>query len=446
MIAPLYRSAVAYRNETISDRDGDRTVLLGCIADDITGATDLALMLARSGMRTVQVMGVPETGSAFEGYDAVVVALKSRTNPVEEAIAWSSQSCDVLLAAGARQIFFKYCSTFDSTDQGNIGPVAEALMGRLNADIAVVCPAFPENGRSIYQGHLFVGDTLLSDSPMRDHPLNPMRDSSLVRVMSRQTRLPVHLVPLRTIAQGDHAVETAFAGLTGDGPCFAVTDAVADADLMTIGKAAANHRLLTGGSGLAMGLADNFVAQGLMQKTVAPTQITARPGRAAILAGSCSAATRKQIATAQSAGVATFKIDVEKLKSAAQTPQTVLAWAASQPGEAPILIYSSDEPDNVSAVQETYGRDAAGQLIERTLATVASGLVDDRVSRLIVAGGETSGAVADALGVRAIEIGPEIDPGVPWVKSLDARELVLAFKSGNFGADDFFLKAWELLR
>lgn len=420
-------------------------MLLGCIADDITGATDLALMLARSGMRTVQVMGVPEPDQSFDGYDAVVVALKSRTNQADEAINWSLLSCDVLRSAGARQILFKYCSTFDSTDAGNIGPVGEALMRHLGTDIAIVCPAFPANARSIYKGHLFVGDMLLSDSPMKDHPLTPMRDANLVRVLARQTELPVHFVDYAAVLAGVDAVKDAFAATAAEGARFIVTDAIDNAHLMTLGKAIADHTLITGGSGIAMGLAENFVAAGLMEKSPPLTSVTARPGRAAILAGSCSEATRGQVAHALARDIPAFKLSPTAIACGAETPDQVLSWAARQPDTAPVLIYSSDTPDAVGAAQEKLGRDTAGEVVEIFQAKLAGGLANAGFTRFVVAGGETSGAVADGLSVKAIAIGPEIDPGVPWVKSLDQRNLVLAFKSGNFGTEDFFLKAWSLL-
>ncbi|MEL6297214.1 MAG: 3-oxo-tetronate kinase [Pseudomonadota bacterium] len=418
-------------------------LLLGAIADDITGATDLALMLSRSGMRTIQVMGVPSDTSAFADADAVVVALKSRTNPVDEAVRWSLRACDVLSAAGAEQIFFKYCSTFDSTDEGNIGPVADALMQTLGADAAFVCPAFPANGRSVYKGHLFVGDTLLSDSPMKDHPLTPMRDANLVRVMARQSDRPVVLVDAATVSAGADAVRTAIAATADQGPRFVVADAIDDAHLMTLGAAAAGHRLITGGSGIALGLADNFEAAGKLTKTPPPETITGAAGRAAILAGSCSVATRGQVAHAIEDGVPARKLDPAKVVSGETSAADLIDWAANQPADAPVLIYSSDSPDAVGQAQAALGRDASGAAIERLLADVAGGLAGHGFTRMIVAGGETSGAVADGLGVSAIEIGPEIDPGVPWVKSRDGRDLLLAFKSGNFGTEDFFTKAWS---
>ncbi len=420
-------------------------MLLGCIADDITGATDLALTLKRSGMRTIQVMGVPADPAPLEEFDAVVVALKSRTNAPAEAIAWSLESLDVLQKAGARQIFFKYCSTFDSTDQGNIGPVAEALIEKLGGEAAFVCPAFPTNKRTIYKGHLFVGDQLLSDSPMKDHPLTPMRDANLVTVMGRQTKLPVGLVPFDVVANGADAINAAVAGAVKDGKRFLVIDAITDDHLLAIGKAAAGHKLITGGSGVGLGLADNFVAAGLMQKSDADAPMHPNKGHRAILSGSCSAATRGQIAAAKAAGLPNRQIDPLALAAGTDKPADFIAFARENAGDKPVLVYSSADPDVVAGVQAELGREKAGALVEEAMGEIARGLVADGVTQLIVAGGETSGAVTAALDVTAIEIGPEIDPGVPWTKSLDDRGLVLALKSGNFGAERFFIDAFSRL-
>ncbi|MEO0673308.1 MAG: 3-oxo-tetronate kinase, partial [Pseudomonadota bacterium] len=338
-------------------------MLLGAIADDITGATDLALMLARSGMRTVQVMGVPDAQAQFADVDAVVVALKSRTNPVEEAVAWSLAACDRLVGAGAQQIFFKYCSTFDSTDQGNIGPVAEALLERLGGQTAIVCPAFPANGRSVYNGHLFVGDQLLSESPMRDHPLTPMRDANLVRVLSRQTSRPVMLVDARVVSDGPDAVHGAIASTDAEGPRFIVADAIDNAHLMTLGKAAADHALITGGSGIAMGLADNFANAGQLTKRPPTDTISGAKGRAAILAGSCSVATRGQIEFAVAHGTPARKIEPAAVVAGNETADAVVDWAVGQPDTAPVLIYSSDAPDAVASAQADLGREEAGAVI-----------------------------------------------------------------------------------
>lgn len=421
-------------------------MLLGVIADDMTGATDVALMLNRAGMRTVQVIGAPKAGTVLPEADAVVVALKSRTNPVAEAVADSLAACDALLAGGARQILFKYCSTFDSTPQGNIGPVADALAQRLDAKLAIICPAFPANGRSIYQGYLFVGAVPLHESSMKDHPLTPMRDSNLMRLMAAQTKAPVGHVGYATVLAGAEAVRQRLDALAQEGVRYAVTDAVTNDDLMVLGEAIDGHVLLTGGSGIAMGLPQNFRKAGLLPERAIAVSLSAPAGRAGIISGSCSTATRGQIRTAIEAGYPALKVDPLALVSGTQDAAGLAAWALAQPQDRPFLLYSSDDPAEVAAIQQKLGRERAGETVEHAFAETARLLVAGGVSRLLVAGGETSGAVVQGLGIGTLEIGPEIDPGVPWTRVVAGPELVIALKSGNFGAPDFFLKAWRLLR
>ncbi len=419
---------------------------LGCIADDLTGATDLALMLAREGLKTVQTIGVPDKGLDLSDADAVVVALKSRTVPVREAIDLSLSAAATLKDAGARNLFFKYCSTFDSTDEGNIGPVAEELLRFAGGDFTLACPAFPANGRTVYNGHLFVNGMPLHESPMKDHPLTPMRDSNLVRVLQRQTNLPVGLVTYEDVDAGVEAVRAAFRRERDAGHRIVIVDALSDRHLRTIGLAAADLALITGGSGVAMGLPEAFRAEGGAGAGATNEGFAAPPGRAAILAGSCSAATRQQIEVAKAAGLPAFRIDPLALASGALTPQAVMDWIAAQDESRPVLIYSSADPEEVGRVQAELGREHAGESVERALAAIARALAERGYTRLIVAGGETSGAVVGALDVNALAIGPEIDPGVPWTRSRSGRDLALALKSGNFGTPDFFLKAWDLLR
>ncbi|RWM08229.1 3-oxo-tetronate kinase [Mesorhizobium sp.] len=420
-------------------------MLIGAVADDITGATDLCLMLSREGLRTVQVMGVPSPGAALPDVDAVVIALKSRSIPADDAVAMSVSALSVLLEHGAQQILFKYCSTFDSTDDGNIGPVAEALMEEMGVELTIACPSFPAAGRTTYQGHLFVGSQLLSDSPLKDHPLNPMHDSNLVRVLSRQTALPVGLVDIGTVRQGADAVRTAFARQRAAGKRILILDTLADADLRTIGAACADMKLVTGGSGIALGLAANFVQAGKVAPRPATTRMPAPAGRAIILAGSCSVATRDQIATAQAAGLPTLPLNVAALADGRQTAAQVADWAIRQPKTTTPVIYSSTTPEALQAIQRCMGQHESGALVEESLARVAALLRDAGFRRFLIAGGETSGAVVASLGVTMLEIGPEIDPGVPWTRSIGSPSLALALKSGNFGAPDFFLKAWGLL-
>jgi 3-dehydrotetronate 4-kinase len=416
-------------------------VLLGCIADDFTGATDLASMLVRHGMATVQLIGVPEDVDPGDA-QAVVVALKSRTVPAPEAVSRSLAALAWLRARGARQFLFKYCSTFDSTARGNIGPVSEALLEALGADFTIACPALPENGRSIYQGHLFVGDKLLSDTHMRHHPLTPMTDSDLVQVLQRQSRAPVGLVPYAVVDRGPEAIRACFAELRAAGIRQAIADAVSDRHLLALGAAAADLDLVTGGSGIAMGLPENFRRQGRLAAGSPADRLPHTPGLAAILAGSCSAATLGQIERHRAAGRPAFVLDPIGLADGGDDVAHALAFAKEHLAGGPVLISSSAPPEEVAKVQERLGRERAGAAIEAAMAAIAKGLVAQGVRRLVVAGGETAGAVVEALGVKGLRIGPAIDPGVPWTTSLGEPPLALALKSGNFGAPDFFIKAF----
>jgi uncharacterized protein YgbK (DUF1537 family) len=418
-------------------------ILLGCIADDNTGATDLANTLVANGMRTIQIIGVPEADQPAPDAEAVVVALKSRTIPPRDAIDQSLETCKWLQRNGARQIFFKYCSTFDSTDKGNIGPVAEALLDVLGEDFSIACPAFPVNGRTIFKGYLFVGDVLLSESGMRNHPLTPMTDPSLVRVLDRQSKTAVGLVEHGDVDRGADAILSRFNALRSEGKRLAIVDAISDRHLREIGTACAGLGLVTGGSGVAMGLPENFRRQGLLPENIDATALPPASGKAAILAGSCSQATLGQIAQFTDASRPAFRIDSQALADGKDVAAEALDWAVDKLGDEPVLIYSSGTPEEVRAVQASHGREEAGAMIERTMAAIAKGLVDAGVRRLVVAGGETSGAVVEALGVKALRIGQEIDPGVPWTLSLGDPAIFLALKSGNFGGPDFFEKSFN---
>lgn len=412
---------------------------LGCVADDFTGATDLANTLVRAGMRVVQTIGVPAAQDpAPAAVDAVVVALKSRTAPVAEAVADSLAAARWLRAQGAGQLFFKVCSTFDSTPSGNIGPVAQALLAEVGGDFAVVTPAFPENGRTVYQGHLFVGDQLLSDSPMREHPLTPMTDANLVRVLQTQLRgARAGLVAHRDLARGVTAVRARIQALRAEGVAFGIADALRDDDLRLLAQAAADLPLLVGGSGLAIGLP---ALHGLTAAAGAAA-LPAPTGAAAVISGSCSAATLAQVADFEARAGAAFRLDPLRLAGGHDEASAALAWARPRLGVRPVLIYASAESQTVRAVQAQLGAQRAGALVEAALARVAQGLVADGVGRLVVAGGETAGAVVQALGIRSLRIGPQIDPGVPWCHA-EGAGLHLALKSGNFGATDFFSRAF----
>lgn len=417
-------------------------ILLGAIADDFTGATDLANTLVKEGMRVVQTIGVPQADVG--DVDAVVVALKSRTAPVSEAVAQSVEALHWLQRQGAEQIVFKYCSTFDSTPEGNIGPVADALRAELGAGCAIVCPAFPENGRTIYKGHLFVGGVPLHESSMKDHPLTPMKDSNLIRLMNAQSQAEAGLVPLQVVSKGPDAVRDAIALLGQDGAGYAVLDALTDDDLRVIGTAAKEHRLVTGGSGVATGLPENFRKRGLLGVSIeAPAPKVA--GRALVLAGSCSAATREQIALAK-ANWPTRKVVVARIADGDDVVEDLANWALSQHEDAPVLIYASADPEEVRHVQSVYGVDRAGAMVEEVMGALAVRLTKAGFARLVVAGGETSGAVVSALDISALRIGPEIAPGVPWSESLGPQPLALALKSGNFGGPTFFEDAFAVVQ
>lgn len=428
-------------------------MILGCVADDFTGASDLANTLARGGMATTLYAGAPDAPAA-EGVQAGVVALKSRTIPAEQAVAQSLAALDWLQAQGALTFVFKYCSTFDSTDAGNIGPVAEAMMDATGAARALVCPAFPGAGRTVYQGHLFVGDRLLSESGMENHPLTPMRDPDIRRVLARQSRGPVGHVPLSTVERGPAAVAEAMAAETQAGRRLIVADALTDAHLIDLGAAAGRDTLITGGSGVATGLPGVFLAQGLIAVSRARWEGVDGPGAA--VAGSVSRATQAQVAAHRAAGLAARAVGPEEAmahgagaggSSPDALAEALADWAAEQwardPAAAP-LIYTTADPEAVSAAQAQHGREALSARLEALAGAVAAALVARGARRLVSAGGETSGAVVAALGLQAMVIGPEIDPGVPALRA-EGRPLALALKSGNFGGPDFFAKALAAL-
>ncbi|MDR3438845.1 3-oxo-tetronate kinase [Telmatospirillum sp.] len=418
---------------------------LGCIADDFTGGTDLAGMLVKNGLRTVQMIGVPSEPPPPD-IDAVVIALKSRTSPVADAVNDSLAALDWLKKAGCQQFYFKYCSTFDSTPAGNIGPVAEALMDALGTDFAIACPAFPANRRTIYKGYLFVGDVPLHESSMQHHPLTPMRESNLVRVLQAQVKRRVGLVDYDVVRKGADAVRGRFDALKREGCGFAIVDAIDDGDLLAIGAACADMPLVTAGSGIAVGLPQNFT--GIPLDAALAADLPPIQGLQAVIAGSCSSATLGQVAEMRAKHPA-FLVDPLELSKGVDVVGQALSWAAPLLSEGPVMVHATATPTEVKAAQSVIGVERAGALVEEALAAIAKGLVAKGVSRLIVAGGETSGAVVKALGVKGLRIGREIDPGVPWTVALGpdsgARPLALALKSGNFGTPDFFLKAWSHL-
>ncbi|KQW01613.1 3-oxo-tetronate kinase [Rhizobacter sp. Root1221] len=419
------------------------TILLGCIADDFTGATDLANNLVRAGMRVVQTIGVPAGPLAAEA-DAVVVALKSRTVPAQEAVDQSLQALRWLQSQGAQQIYFKYCSTFDSTPAGNIGPVADALMAAIGTPFTIATPAFPDNQRTVFKGHLFVGDVLLSESGMRDHPLTPMADANLVRVLQAQTRQRVGLIGHRTVTAGEAAIRALISELQAEGVGIAIVDAVSNDDLLRLGPALRDLPLVTGGSGVALALPANF---GLMPSPRSATLPPAR-GRQAIVSGSCSTATNAQVAEFMASGGAALALDPVRMAAGEDVVGEALAWARPLLADGPVLVYATAGPEAVQAIQARVGVEETGAMVERTIASIACGLVANGVHQLVVAGGETSGACVQALGISRLLIGPQIDPGVPWCHAaspLAPDGLHVTLKSGNFGTPDFFRKALRML-
>ncbi|MCL8486295.1 MULTISPECIES: 3-oxo-tetronate kinase [Bradyrhizobium] len=421
---------------------------LGCIADDYTGASDLANTLTRAGLRTVQTIGVPASDLALPEVDAVVVSLKSRSIEASQAVARSREADRWLRARGAEHVLFKICSTFDSTDAGNIGPVMDALAGDAGDPIVLVTPAFPETKRTVYQGNLFVGAVPLNESPLKDHPLNPMHDANLVRVLGRQSRRRIGLVDLATVVHGPEAIGHRLQELAGQDFGAAIIDAVFDADLTAIGAAALKSKVSVGASGIGLGLARALVAagqahsHGLTHHEDAPVG-----GMAACLAGSCSQATLQQIAQAETI-MPVLHLDAAALVAGPDEAQRAMVWAGERIGRGPVLIASSATPDQVSALQARHGREAAGHAIEQAMADLAEGLIGAGVRRLIVAGGETSGAVVDRLRIPGFLVGPEIAAGVPVLRAIgaEAGDMLLALKSGNFGGPQFFAEALGLMR
>lgn len=421
-------------------------VLLGCIADDFTGATDLANNLVRAGMRVLQTVGVPTAPLSTE-VDAVVVSLKSRTIAPQEAVAQSLHALQWLQAQGPRQIYFKYCSTFDSTAQGNIGPVIDALMAALNTDFTIATPAFPDVGRTVVKGYLFVGDVLLHESGMQDHPLTPMTDPNLMRVLAPQTKQQVGLIDYAVIAQGKDAIQQRIALLKQQGVGVAIVDALSNADLHRLAPALADMPLITAGSGVAIGLPANFgIAPNERAATLPPAQ-----GLRAVIAGSCSRATNAQVAAFVASGRPAYAVDplrMDRPDAREVLVREVLAWATPRLIDGPVLIYSTAQPDTLKAIQAKLGIAEVGEWVEQTLALIAHGLVQAGVGQLVVAGGETSGAVVQALGMQQLQIGAQIDPGVPWCAgktNVNEKILHITLKSGNFGTEDFLLKAFGKL-
>ncbi|API55818.1 serine kinase (plasmid) [Rhizobium leguminosarum] len=423
-------------------------IFLGSIADDYTGASDLANTLTKNGLRTVQTVGIPDPSLALPDVDAVVVSLKIRSVPASDAVAAAASAERWLRQRGAGHVLYKICSTFDSTDAGNIGPVTEALSEAAGGGVVLVTPAFPETGRTVYLGHLFVGGQPLNESPLKDHPLNPMHDANLVRVLTRQSHNAVGLIDLTTIAAGPGAVKARLEALSTAGVTAVIADAIFERDLETLGEVALETPVSTGASGLGLGLARALIRSGRISSGGAPTADAIRPvgGLSAIVAGSCSKATLHQLDIAERS-MPVLRLDPERLLAGPDEIAAAISWAGDRISAGPVVIAASAAPETVSRLQSLYGREASGHAIETATSIIAAELVERGVRRLVIAGGETSGAAVDRLAIPAFLIGPEIAPGVPVLRTIGNAQgdMLLALKSGNFGGEDFFTAALAMM-
>ncbi len=431
------------------DRRTNRPPLLGCVADDVTGATDMAINLVQGGMRVVQFLSVPtETQLAECNCDAVVVALKTRSIPVAQAIAQSLSAIESLKDHGCERFFFKYCSTFDSTPEGNIGQVADAMLNHLQVDQTIVCPAFPRTGRTVYQSHLFVNGALLNESGMQHHPLNPMTDANLVRWLEAQSENQVGSVTYEAIAAGADAIIKRLDALRSDGIALAVVDCCEDGNLPAIAESVARFTLVTGGSGIGRFLPDAWRSERLLGETFHDPKLPTAAGRSLIIAGSCSQMTQLQVKNMRPNSNA-FLIDVENLlENPAEQRNRFERWFSESASDdsIPVMVSSSADQNEVAELQEQFGKRAVSEAIETFHADVACNMITNHgVRRLIVAGGETSGAVVNRLGIAKLQIGPEICAGVPWTQAETDFPIAIALKSGNFGDENFFQTALEML-
>ena len=415
---------------------------VGVIADDFTGATDIASFLVAGGLRTIQLTGA-DVKADLSDVDAVVISGKTRSCPKEEAVAKSLQALRYLKSIGCRQIYFKYCSTFDSTKEGNIGPVTDALMKEMNCDFTVFSPALPVNGRTVYKGYLFAGDCLLEESGMRNHPITPMTDSCVKRLVEMQSQGRCAVIDLNTVEQGAQAICQKINELKKEGYAYAVVDAVKEEHLKIQGEAFADLPLVTGGSGLAKGIAEALTKDAGINLEAAQAAGRPKGKKAVAISGSCSVMTNRQVAKYRSLADS-MEIDVSEIMSSVEGRQAYVDKAVdfalqhSEDKFAP-LLFATSNPEKLHAIQKQYGGEASAHAVEQFFAEVARRLQEKGVEKFIVAGGETSGIVTQSLGVQGFHIGPVVAPGVPWVRSINSP-VSLILKSGNFGDEDFFEK------
>ncbi len=412
---------------------------LGIIADDFTGATDIASFMTLAGWKVIQLNGIPSDTIDTVGVDAIVISLKSRSCSVSEAVELSRQAALWLTNHGCKRLYFKYCSTFDSTSEGNIGPVTDMLLQLTHSNLAVLCPALPVNGRTIVDGHLFVHGQPLNKSGMENHPLTPMVDANLMRVMEKQSSGLCGLVPLSVIHAGKEAIRAKITELNAEGKSYAVLDAMSEEDLLTLAAALPEEVLLTGGSGLAGALAA-LQPGNRLSDVVEPS---AKAGKSIVLAGSCSTMTNQQVQYYRQLAP-TLAVNVARaVEDCGAYLEELVDWYHSQSGALAPMIYATQPADKVKALQSRFGIKVTGNAVENLLASLAVRLSQSGVNKIIVAGGETSSLLVQRLGVRGFTIGMSIAPGVPWVRDVN-RPLWLALKSGNFGDERFFATAQEV--
>ncbi|TDQ59381.1 uncharacterized protein YgbK (DUF1537 family) [Mesocricetibacter intestinalis] len=404
---------------------------LGVIADDFTGASDIAGFLSENGLQTIQINGVPLQPLPNPA-DALVISLKSRSNPPREAVEQSLQALRWLQKNGCNRFYFKYCSTFDSSAEGNIGPVTDALLDALQQDFTVICPALPINGRTVFNGYLFVGNLLLNESGMQNHPITPMKDASLLRLMDAQAQGKTGLVAYPEVICGTESIKTCFARLKAEGYRYAVVDATENSQLALLAEAVKDFPLVTGGSGLAAYIARSYDRQAQNLPALIPA-----PGKTVILSGSCSLMTNQQV-NYYKALAPSLALDAEQALHNPDYGDELYRWVLAHAEHKPApMIYATVEVAALKQIQQRFGVAQISRAIEEVFACLAVKLKAAGFTNFIVAGGETSSIVVQRLGLSAFYIGKQIAPGVPWLKTLDAP-VFLALKSGNFGTKDFF--------
>ncbi|PHM35743.1 3-oxo-tetronate kinase [Xenorhabdus innexi] len=420
------------------------TIKLGVIADDFTGATDIASLMVQNGWQVALLLSIPDDSTFIpHDVDAIIISLKSRSCPVDESIEQSLKACRWLRQkANCSRLFFKYCSTFDSTIKGNIGPVTDVLMDELQIDLCLICPALPINGRTVVYGYLFVNGQLLNESDMQYHPINPMKDSNLLRLMEQQSRGTAGLVDINCVRQGELSIRDRLCQLRCKGIRYAVVDTLLMDDLLLVAQAAHDMTLITGGSGLGGAIA-RYCSGGNSEKTSIKKLPLPRNRRMVILSGSCSVMTYRQVLEYKKIA-STMELDIDKCINNPDYIHLLVDWIIQQPmkGLAPML-YTTRPPGVLKLTHNQYESFQVSKIIEQLFAQIANELRQKDFNTFIITGGETSGKVVQSLGINQVGIGAIIAHGVPWVYDLQS-DCWLALKSGNFGEVDFFHYAQEI--